>query len=89
VDYFYDKEASGSSTQRWYTRDQVWNVALRSALDQTDEELREKGFPQPEMLLPKLVLLVAVMDVFAIPWIVFYPCLGSNPGLLLCPEYYS
>lgn len=67
----------------------VWR-AIEAQCGSSDEALRARGFPQEEMLLPKLALLVAVLEhLFPTGTTYTYePCIGSCPGILAANEYW-
>jgi exopolyphosphatase/pppGpp-phosphohydrolase len=58
--------------------------ALEWALGKTDEQIVQAGYPQPELLVPKLCLFIAVMESLGIPALIgqYFPCVGSCQGAI-------
>ena len=59
----------------------VWDAIVNHA-GMDDDMLRELSFPQPEMLLPKLVLVYTVMVHVGMSEVEYHPTTGSTLGLL-------
>ena len=59
----------------------VWD-AIVNHVGMDDDMLRELSFPQPEMLLPKLVLVYTVMVHVGMSEVEYHPTTGSTLGLL-------
>lgn len=78
--------ASAAVHSRTITRQAVAD-AVQRLCGRTDAELSH--LRQPEMVLPKLVLMKTVMDVFAIAEAIYCPSNGSNPALLVSSKYYA
>ena len=68
-----------------YTSEEVWAAVFR-LLGKTDEELQ--GFPQPSMVIPKLVLLYTVMVHVSARRVRYQESTGVCPGLLVSPSYW-
>lgn len=69
-----------------YTSEEVWN-AVFATLDRTDEELAR--FPQPTMVVPKLVLLYTVMTHVAARRVRYEKSTGLCNGVLVHPPFYA
>jgi len=67
-----------------YRAEDVW-MAVEQALGCSDEELERRGYPQPDMVVPKLATVYAAMTKLRIPEVRFLYCNGSCLGLLCSP----
>lgn len=74
--------ATGTSQ---FTGEEVWGAIERLA-GSSDEALNR--FPQPSMVLPKLVLLFTVMAQVAGRRVVYRPSVGVCHGILACEKYW-
>lgn len=74
---------SALDNQNEFDVELVWRV-IRDLCGKTDEELHL--FPQPEMVIPKLVLLATVMQQFSLPRVQYFRTNGLCEGLLLNPS---
>jgi hypothetical protein len=72
--------------KREFTSEEVWN-AVFSTLDQSDDTLAR--FPQPSMVVPKLVLLYTVMSHVAARRIRYVPSTGLCNGILVHAPFYA
>ena len=84
-------EASTSSSESGTASATVFSVsqirrALRLVADRTDEEIGAVNFPQPNYLLPKLALAVAVMEEVGVERFRYESTVGCTLGLLVSPE---
>ena len=66
----------------------VW-AAVESLVGLTDEELVARGFQQPGMVLPKLVLLCATMHTTGMRSIRYFYSNGSTLGVLVAPRVWK
>eukprot|EP00051_Salpingoeca_urceolata_P015904 m.208407 g.208407 ORF g.208407 m.208407 type:complete len:288 (+) comp18533_c0_seq3:392-1255(+) len=62
--------------------------AITKCTGKTDAQLAET-FPEPQMVVPKLVLVAAVLRHVGIPSMCYRPTNGSCNGLLLHPRFWS
>lgn len=69
-----------------FTQDDIWS-AIESTCHKSNEELA--GFPESEMVVPKLCLLYAVMRFFAMTEILYAPTNGSCRGIILTPSFWQ
>ncbi|CAK9034100.1 FK506-binding protein 2 (Peptidyl-prolyl cis-trans isomerase) (PPIase) (Rotamase) [Durusdinium trenchii] len=80
--------------KRQYRPSEIREV-LKSVVDQTDEELSSRAFCQGELreppgyIVPKIALLLAVMEHCEISEVHFCSTIGSCPGLLISDEYFQ
>lgn len=63
-------------------------AAIGQTLERSDEELG-RLYLQPEMVVPKLCLLIVVMDMFRIPAVSYKCTNGSCIGLLVTPSLWN
>lgn len=75
--------AIGSQT---FTKEQVWK-AIEELAGKTDQELAR--FPEPEMFLPRLTLIHAVMEHFGISRVHYVKTVGSTMGILMTPHIWE
>jgi len=69
-----------------FTKAQVWE-AINGLVGIPYEELSR--FPEPEMLLPRLTLIYAVMDQFGFEAVHYHETIGSTPGIFITPEFWE
>lgn len=72
---------------RTFTREQVWK-SIELWAGSTDQALAI-FFPEPEMLLPRLILVHAVMDHFGISQVRYTPTVGSTLGILMTSNFWK
>lgn len=65
-----------------FTIDDVWD-AVHGLVGKSDKDLEK--YPQPEMLIPKLILVIVVMEILNFPRVHFAPSTGCT-GLLFFNE---
>ncbi|MCE5317219.1 MAG: hypothetical protein LLG04_07640 [Parachlamydia sp.] len=75
--------AIGNAT---FNKQQVWQ-AIEKLAGLTDEGLAH--FPEPEMVLPRLTLVHAVMDHFGISQVRYTPTVGSTLGILMTVHFWE
>jgi hypothetical protein len=63
--------------------------SLTRLLGSTDEQLRERGFPQPEMVIPKLALIHTVMRTLRVRSVRYLACNGGCPGILTTAQFWT
>lgn len=80
------KIASIATGKTEYTKEEIWN-ALHTLIGSTDQQL--KAFPEPEMVIPRLTLLISVMDHFEIGKVRYIPTVGSTWGIFISPEFWK
>ena len=68
-----------------YTKQEI-EKAIYALVGHSDGELA--NFPEPEMLIPRLTLIHAVMDHFGFDIIHYYETTGSTPGIFISPEFW-
>lgn len=68
-----------------FTKQQVWQ-AIEELAGRTDQQLAQ--FPEPEMLLPRLTLVHAVMDHFDMSQVRYTPTVGSTLGILMTGHFW-
>ena len=66
----------------------LWD-AVESLAGVTDEQLRTRGVPKPEVLLTKTVLTAAVMRALGMQEVVYVPSTGSCLGILTTAEMWK
>lgn len=74
------KIASLATGRETFTKEQIWK-AINALVDRTDLDLVR--FPEPEMVIPRLVLVYTVMDHFGIVKVRYTPTVGSTMGILM------
>ena len=62
--------------------------SLARLLGSTDRQLRESGFPQPEMVIPKLALIRTVMQTLRVRSVRYLACNGGCPGILTTAQFW-
>jgi hypothetical protein len=71
-----------------YSVEQV-GAALHRLVGSTDEQLRAAGYPQPEMVLPKLALIHTVMCTLGVRSVKYLACNGGCPGILTSAKFWE
>ena len=69
-----------------YTKKQVAN-AIKNLVGSSNEELA-KQFPEPEMVIPRLTLVYAVMDHFGMDEVHYIATVGSTLGVFISPQFW-
>ncbi len=64
-------------------------AAMKRLVRLTDPELEKKGFPQPSMVLPKLALVLSVMEVLGLVRVRYAASNGSTRGIAITPCIWS
>ena len=72
------------TTMEKFSRDELYEKIIEMLLNKTDVELEEMGYPQANMLIPKLCLMISVMDCLNIENVIYRVTNGSTEGLLIC-----
>jgi hypothetical protein len=72
------------TTMDKFTRNELYNKILEILINKMDPELTEMGYPQVNMLIPKLCLMLSVMDCLCIENVIYRVTNGSTEGLLIC-----
>jgi exopolyphosphatase/pppGpp-phosphohydrolase len=68
------------SSERNIRRDQL-EAAINAHCALSDEALIARGFPQPEMVVAKMCLVLAVCTVLNLEQFTYYPTVGSTTGM--------
>ena len=85
--YLMESNGSGKiveTTMEKFSRDELYEKIIEMLLNKTDVELEEMGYPQANMLIPKLCLMISVMDCLNIENVIYRVTNGSTEGLLIC-----
>lgn len=67
-----------------FTREQLYEKIVEILLGKTDDQMSAMGYPQANMLIPKLCLMLSVMECLGIQDVIYRETNGSTEGLLLC-----
>ena len=67
-----------------FTREQLYEKIVEILLEKEDAEMSAMGYPQANMLIPKLCLMLSVMECLGIQDVIYRVTNGSTEGLLLC-----
>jgi hypothetical protein len=71
-----------------YSTEQV-GEALNRLVGSTDEQMRAAGYPQPEMVLPKLALIHKMICTLGVPSVKYLACNGGCPGILTSAKFWE
>ena len=67
-----------------FGRSELYNQIANILINKTDLEIEEMGYPQANMLIPKLCLMLSVMSCLNIKEVIYRVTNGSTEGLLIC-----
>ncbi|GAB5369091.1 hypothetical protein AAMO2058_001375400 [Amorphochlora amoebiformis] len=63
--------------------------SLKALVTLTDTEIQSRGLPQPTMVIPKMVLVLSVMDTLRIPEVYYFKTNGSTKGVVITSELWT
>jgi hypothetical protein len=78
--------AVGRPADRFVQVDALERALVESLVDKSDEQLAATGFPQVQMVVPKLCLVTAVMREIGLDRFPYVPTVGSTLGMIAYPD---
>ena len=64
-------------------------AGVEQLVGSTDEQLTALGYPQPEMVIPKLVLMHTAMTTLGVKEVHYQPSNGGCRGILSTPTFWE